>query len=577
MNNTVRDFYEAAGIGTINILIDRETVESGNAATFVHERIARCMADQQSLVTFRERLDFNWHGYDRDPRELFEIPEVVEFVEDLHARWPYALYFLTREGYGLQIMQACLAHARIDRGGKNGVAQIQLDQDAMSRLLTEQWLPAMAQMCLKAGYGDQAVEVMTDSAVAYLYKRQRTPSIGVGEATSGSAKPFTLGVGNDIWRSGEAYDLAEALEAQTLSSPEKMRSFRAGLELSWRGMADGECLWEVPSAVEFALDLDRRWPYAFFFLSRDGYALRDLACCVLASGTPIGNHAAEVWLPALASACETAGLDQDDFQSMADSALDYLRKHLTSNPSAPGQQDDQLERVDDSVPEHSDGRLFSFGDDDDIEVLDDTDVDVYADVEEEGDFGDLLQVARTLFGVWYDGSEIEWAAYMWSILERAGLTKYEDEVERTVVVGRLIALAGISREFASRAWSEGDSGEWLCAVQGAVLEGEYPLLDRVAVGRLAEKKGLLASNDCTGRESVPGLMIEVAKHEWSAVASALSADLGESLLFASLWKTPDGEARYPLPGEVLNEILNNPDEAMYAPFNWVQNGCDWRD
>lgn len=576
MNNAARDFYEAAGIGTINILIDRETVESGDVATFVHERIAPCMADQQSLVTYRERLDFNWHGYDSDPRELFEIPEVLEFAEDLHARWPYALYFLTREGYGLQVLQACLAHARIARGANNGGAQIQLDQDAMSRLLTEQWLPAMAQMCLKAGYGDQAVEAMTDSAVAYLYKRQRTPSVGVGQSISGSAKPFVLGVGDDIWRSGEAYDLAEALEAQTLSSPEKMRSFRAGLELSWHGMADDECLWEVPAAVEFARDLDRRWPYAFFFLSRDGYALRDLACCVLASGTPVGNHAAEVWLPALASACEAAGLDQDDFQSMADSALDYLRKHLTSNPSPPRQHGNQLAREDDSVLEHSDGHLVPVDDDDAVEDVDDTDVDVYADVEEEGDLGDLLQVARTLFNVWYDGSETEWAAYMWSILEKAGLTKYDDEVERTVVVGRLIALAGISREFAARAWSEGDSGEWRDAVQGAVLEGDYPLLDAVVVGRLAEQNGLLAEEGYPGRESVPGLMIEVAKHEWNAVASALAADLGESLLFASLWKTPDGEARYPLPGEVLNEILNNPDEEMYAPFDWVQNGCDWR-
>lgn len=328
MTKAVREFYDAAGIGAINIMIDRETVERGDASGFVHERLTKYMADQDSLVTYRESLDFNWHGYDRDPRELFEIPEVVAFVEDLNARWPYALYFLSREGYGLQIMQSCLARAEIVRQARDGVARIRIDQERMSSLLTDHWLPALSQICVKAGYGAQGISAMEDSAINYLYKRERRQSVEVGEPIEATPKPFVLGVGADIWRSGEAYDLVEALQEQILTSPGTMRSFRGGLELSWQGIGQ-ENLWEIPNAVEFALDLDRSWPYAFFFLSRDGYALRDLACAVHVSGGNVGNHASEVWLPALADACEAAGLGQDEFQHMGDTALTYLRKHLT--------------------------------------------------------------------------------------------------------------------------------------------------------------------------------------------------------------------------------------------------------
>lgn len=328
MSTELQDFYEAAGIGTVNIMIDRDTVESGDATDFVHRLLTRYMADQTSLLTHRERLDFNWHGYDQDPRELFEIPEVIAFVDDLHARWPYALYFLSREGHGLHTLQVCLARAEIVREARDGVARIKLDANRMRTLMNDEWLPGLAHLCTRAGYDEQAVAAMTDSAVAYLYKQERRPSTGIEPPRETPRKPFVVGVGADIWGSGQAYDLVEALEAQTFGSAERMLTFRTGIELSWRGL-EGASLWEIPEAVEFALDLDRRWPWAFFFLSRDGYALRDIACCVHVVGGDVGEHAAQVWLPALGVACHEAGLELDDFQAMADSALAYLRKHIT--------------------------------------------------------------------------------------------------------------------------------------------------------------------------------------------------------------------------------------------------------
>ncbi|WP_034229981.1 hypothetical protein, partial [Actinotalea ferrariae] len=70
-------------------------------------------------------------------------------------------------------------------------------------------------------------------------------------------------------------------------------------------------------------------------------------------------------------------------------------------------------------------------------------------------FGDLEELVPGLFSIWAGGSEDRWAAYAWAALQRAGLTHFDDEVERTLVICRLLVLAALNREFASRAHEEG--------------------------------------------------------------------------------------------------------------------------
>lgn len=205
------------------------------------------------------------------------------------------------------------------------------------------------------------------------------------------------------------------------------------------------------------------------------------------------------------------------------------------------------------------------------------DLDPYTDVEEEGDLGDLYRLGLELFNIWSGGTEVEWAAYMWSILERAGLTAYDDgdEVERTLVVCRLVTLAGINLEFAAHAWGEGYRGEWRESVHVDFL-GDYPLLDPVAIGRLAERSGVCTDSVDDGRESVTSLIHELAADEWDRVVRALLEELGESYLFASLWATRDGDARYPLPAEVVGEITSTDIFEKADAYGWVSDGCSPR-
>jgi hypothetical protein len=72
----------------------------------------------------------------------------------------------------------------------------------------------------------------------------------------------------------------------------------------------------------------------------------------------------------------------------------------------------------------------------------------------------LLPIARAVFSVWWDGAEVDWAGHAWAALARAGLTACRTELERTLVVCRLLALNVLYREFCTRAFEEGFPGEW---------------------------------------------------------------------------------------------------------------------
>lgn len=47
-------------------------------------------------------------GYNDDPRDLWEIPEVCAFFRALHAKWRYWFFFTTTEVNTLQVLENCI-------------------------------------------------------------------------------------------------------------------------------------------------------------------------------------------------------------------------------------------------------------------------------------------------------------------------------------------------------------------------------------------------------------------------------------------------------------------------------------
>jgi len=66
----------------------------------------------QSFEAAFQKYVFLISGYDDDPRELYQIPEVVSFIKDLNSKLPFWLYFInTSDKKFFSWMIACLCQA----------------------------------------------------------------------------------------------------------------------------------------------------------------------------------------------------------------------------------------------------------------------------------------------------------------------------------------------------------------------------------------------------------------------------------------------------------------------------------
>ena len=153
------------------IVVARDEVEGRVAPTSV-ESLKSCLSTPERARSFFERLDIAFHGYDDDTRELFEIPEVRNFVSRLDDQFPFWLFFLTKEGLGLQCIMLCLMTPYLTDEAKRTVLPERLNE-----LLSKRWFPAMNQICMVAGFSERQIEDLSDAVGSYFVNGPQTARV----------------------------------------------------------------------------------------------------------------------------------------------------------------------------------------------------------------------------------------------------------------------------------------------------------------------------------------------------------------------------------------------------------------
>jgi hypothetical protein len=147
---------------------------------------------------------------------------------------------------------------------------------------------------------------------------------------------------------------------------------------------------------------------------------------------------------------------------------------------------------------------------------------------------EISDMAESLFRVWTDGREMEWAKKSWRALCRDKLTSYKDKVEKTGAMIKLIALADIYRGFCRQAFDESYDPEY------AVWAREVNLnAFRVAqcVGPQFER-----DEEADDNRLLDWALSHLIEEARPALYEVLKAEFGDdSLLFVSLWSTADYE------------------------------------
>lgn len=123
----------------------------------------KLMESPSTARAFVERVDIAFHGYDHTKQELFEIPEVRNFVVELGQQFPFWLFFLSKRLLGLQCLLLCFLPPFLTEE-----AQARIFPERINQLLSKRWLPAMSHMCQYVGFSEAQANRLAERAIRYI-------------------------------------------------------------------------------------------------------------------------------------------------------------------------------------------------------------------------------------------------------------------------------------------------------------------------------------------------------------------------------------------------------------------------
>lgn len=99
--------YQPAVREPIFLVISREQIDEMN----LHEPLTvlrQLAGNPEKAIAACGRISLVIDGYNTDPRELFEIPEVRRYILQLDALWPYWFFFLSQADDSIKVIESCL-------------------------------------------------------------------------------------------------------------------------------------------------------------------------------------------------------------------------------------------------------------------------------------------------------------------------------------------------------------------------------------------------------------------------------------------------------------------------------------
>jgi hypothetical protein len=148
----------------VTIVVSRRDVEACDVETTL-ACLQRLIETPKTARDFMERVAICFHGYDHTREELWEIPEVRNFVHRLDDKFPYWLFFLDKVGSGLQCIVWCFLLPFL-----TPEARAIEHPRKLAWLMENRWFPAMNAMCGFVGLPERENESLTERALDYVLK-----------------------------------------------------------------------------------------------------------------------------------------------------------------------------------------------------------------------------------------------------------------------------------------------------------------------------------------------------------------------------------------------------------------------
>lgn len=98
------------------LMISRHQVQTGDTAS-VLTSLKPFLATREDAWLYRSQMSLVVDGYNDDPRELVDIPQVRDFLIALDQQWPYWAFFFNQIDDSIKLLGSCVCGAEFKGGG----------------------------------------------------------------------------------------------------------------------------------------------------------------------------------------------------------------------------------------------------------------------------------------------------------------------------------------------------------------------------------------------------------------------------------------------------------------------------
>jgi hypothetical protein len=152
-----------AGVDFLGIVIDRKQVDVCDIRD-IDQTFYFLTEDAILGRHFREKVDISFSGYDNRAEELWEIPEVRNYIQEIDNKYPYWLYFMSKNRQGLHVVLKCFLLPYLTKE-----AEKKVNGPMLQEYLEKRGFPACNRLCSKHQISGYENEQMTNRLLKYLH------------------------------------------------------------------------------------------------------------------------------------------------------------------------------------------------------------------------------------------------------------------------------------------------------------------------------------------------------------------------------------------------------------------------
>ena len=143
------------------LVISRRQVEAFDIAS-VMVNLKPFLATREDAWLYRGQMALVVDGYNDDPRELIDIPEVRALLQELYQQWPYWAFFFNQVDDSIKLLGSCICGTRFPGGGA-----VEIDGRRVEEFLMHGFA-GMNSVFEKHGFPEAELESMSRGLVEVL-------------------------------------------------------------------------------------------------------------------------------------------------------------------------------------------------------------------------------------------------------------------------------------------------------------------------------------------------------------------------------------------------------------------------